>query len=108
VVDFIVTVSLQDADEEVKPGMTAAVNVAVQQLDDVLLVPNRAVRVLDGQRVVYVLKDGGPQPVDISLGASSETYSELLSGDLAEGDPIVLNPPVVFEQNGPPPFVQQR
>jgi HlyD family secretion protein len=108
VVDFIVAVALEDADEEVKPGMTAAVNVAVQQLDDVLLLPNRAVRVLNGQRVVYVLKDGVPQPVDISLGASSENYSELVSGDLAEGDPIVLNPPVVFEQNGPPPFVQQR
>ncbi|HLE15084.1 MAG TPA: hypothetical protein VI776_10070, partial [Anaerolineales bacterium] len=108
VVDFTVTVALSDADEDVKPGMTAAVNVAVQQLQDVLLVPNRAVRVQDGQRVVYVLKEGVPQPVEISLGASSEVYSQLLSGDLEEGDPIVLNPPAVFEQNGPPPFVQQR
>jgi HlyD family secretion protein len=108
VVDFTVTVELSDADRQVKPGMTAAVNIAVEQLDGVLLVPNRAVRLQDGQRVVYVLKDGVPTPVEITLGASSENFSQLVAGDLKEGDPIVLNPPVAFEQNGPPPFVQRR
>jgi hypothetical protein len=34
--------------------------------------------------------------------------SEVLAGELQVGDLIVLNPPVVFESNGPPPFVQQR
>ena len=49
VVDFTVTVELIDPDEQVKPGMTAAVNIIVSQLSDVLLVPNRAVRFKDGQ-----------------------------------------------------------
>jgi HlyD family secretion protein len=106
VVDFKVTVELTDADEAVKPGMTAAVNIIVNQLDDVLLVPNRAVRLLEGKRVVYILKDGSPQAVEITLGASSDTDSQVLSGDLKPGDLIVLNPPAVFEQNGPPPWVQ--
>jgi len=105
VVDFTVTVELTDADPAVKPGMTAAVNMVVDQLQDVLLVPNRAVRVLEGQRVVYVLRNGTPDPVEITLGASSETVSQVLEGDLKAGDPIVLNPPTVFEQNGPSPFV---
>ena len=105
VVDFIVTVELTDTDKDVKSGMTAAVNIAINQLQDVLLVPNRAVRIKDGQRVVYVLRNGVPTPVDISLGASSETFSEVLAGDLHEGDQVVLNPPLEFEQNGPPPFV---
>lgn len=105
VVDFIVTVELTDADEVVKPGMTAAVNIAVNQVKDALLVPNRAVRVVDGQRVVYVLKEGVPTPVNITLGASSEIDSQVLESDLKEGDLIVLNPPQQFEQNGPPPFV---
>lgn len=108
VVDFIVTVELTDPDESVKPGMTAAVNIAVSQLKDVLLIPNRAVRVLDGNRVVYILKDGVPTPVEVSLGASSEVNSQVVEGDLQEGDLVVLNPPVVFEQNGPPPFVQRQ
>jgi len=105
VVDFIVTVELSDADAAVKPGMTAAVNIVVSQLEEVLLVPNRAVRALEGVRVVYILKDGALHPVEITLGASSETMSEVIAGELKAGDQIVLNPPTVFEQNGPPPFV---
>jgi HlyD family secretion protein len=105
VVDFIVTVELTDPDKDVKPGMTAAVNIATKQLQDVLLVPNRAVRIKDGQRVIYILRDGAPTAVDVTLGASSESYSEVLDGDLKEGDQIVLNPPLEFEQGGPPPFV---
>lgn len=107
VVDFTVTVELTDADEAVKPGMTAAVNVIVEQLEDVLLVPNRAVRVRDGKRVVYVLRSDIPEPVDIVLGASSDTYSEVVQGGLKVGDQIVLNPPAAFEQNGPPPFMRR-
>jgi HlyD family secretion protein len=107
VVDFTVTVELTNADDPVKPGMTAGVNIVVQQLKDVLLVPNRAVRVVNGNRVVYILKDGAPQAVNITLGASSDTDSQVVGGDLKEGDPIVLNPPLTFDQNGPPPFAGQ-
>jgi HlyD family secretion protein len=94
-VNFTVTVRMSDADAQVKPGMTAAVNIVVEQVNDQLLVPNRAVRLVDGQRVVYVLKDGRAQQVKISLGASSDTASVLESGDLKEGDLIILNPPSV-------------
>ena len=107
VVDFKVTVELTDADEAVRPGMTAAVNVIVEQLEDVALVPNRAVRLRDGERVVYVLRSEFPEPVPVTLGASSELYSQLLQGDLDIGDQIVLNPPTEFDQQGPPPFVER-
>jgi len=107
VVDFFVTVKLDDADEQVKPGMTAAVNIVVSQLKDVLLVPNRAVRVQDNNRVVYILQNNQPVAVDITLGASSDAMSQVLSGGLKVGDLIVLNPPVQFNSGGgPPPFVQ--
>ena len=104
VVNFIVTVELQDADEAVKPGMTAAVNIIVSSIDDVLVVPNRAIRVVDGERVIYILEDGAPQPIPIRLGASSDLYSEVLDGDMAPGDVVILNPPDnVFEFGGGPP-----
>jgi HlyD family secretion protein len=95
-VNFTVTVELTDADESVKPGMTAAVNILVKEVKNVLVVPNRAVRVIDGQRVVYVLKNGIPEMVKIRLGATSDTVSEVINGDLKEGDLIVLNPPAMF------------
>ncbi len=109
VVEFTVTVELLNPDEAVLPGMTAAVNIVVNQLEDVLLVPNRAVRVVDGQRVVYVLRNNLPSPVEIELGASSETSSQVVDGELQEGDPIILNPPVTFDQfdgGGGPGFMR--
>jgi len=107
-VNFRVIVELLESDENVRPGMTAAVTIVVTELENVLLVPNRAVRVLDGKRVVYLLTDAGDlQPLSIELGASSENYSEILEGDFNEGDAIVLNPPTItFDAgSGPPPFV---
>jgi HlyD family secretion protein len=94
-------VQLTDADEKVKPGMTAGVNVVVTELQDVLLIPNRAVRVVDNKRVVYVLRDGQPVKVEIRLGPSSDTFSSLADGDINEGDLIILNPPTEFTPGGP-------
>lgn len=102
VVDFTVTVELVDADENVKPGMTAAVNIVVENIKDVLLVPNRAVRMKDGKRVVYILVNNRPTPIEISLGVSSDLTSVVTDGDLKSGDMIVLNPPVEIDRNGPP------
>jgi HlyD family secretion protein len=106
VVEFNVLVELTDADREVKPGMTAAVNIVVNQLSDALLVPNSAVRVVDGQHVVYILEDNQLKEVEITLGASSDTQSQVIDGDLKVGDEIVLNPPQDFfgTNGGGPPF----
>lgn len=91
-VNFTVTLQVLNPDEQVKPGMTAAVNITVTQLKDVLTIPNRAVRTVNNQRVVYILKNGLATAVPIELGASSDTSSQVLSGDLKEGDQIILNP----------------
>src|SRR3990170_1801496 len=107
VVSFKVTVELSDAEESIKQGLTAAVNIVANKVEDALLVPNRAVRVVNGQRVVYILRQGQPVAVEIELGGSSDLDSQVLSGDLKAGDPIILNPPLVFDQNGPPAFFRQ-
>jgi HlyD family secretion protein len=104
-VNFKVTVELTDADELVRPGMTAAVLIQVRSVEDALLVPNRSVRVVDAKRVVYVLnEDGALTPVEVHLGATSDTYSEVVGGGLREGDRVVLNPPAAsnFEPGGGP------
>jgi HlyD family secretion protein len=93
VVSFPVTIEILDANEAIRPGMTAAVNIIIEQLDDVVLIPNRSVRVRDGQRVVYLMNGGSVEIVDVELGAASDLYSELLSGEVSQGDTIVLNPP---------------
>ncbi len=104
VVQFNVTVELTDADVNVKPGMTAAVNIIVEQISDTLLVPNRAVRLVNGQRVVYILVNNQLKQVKVTLGASSDTESQVIDGDLKVGDVIVLNPPQDLFSSGGGPF----
>ena len=99
IVNFTVTVELIDVDDFVKPGMTAAVSVVVQEEKDVLLIPNRAVRLVDNERVVYMLVDGEPKELKVLLGSSSGIDSVLIGGDIKPGDSIILNPPAV---NGGP------
>ncbi len=106
IVNFTITLELSDADESVRPGMTAAVNIIIDEIEDVVIIPNRAVRLVDGQRVVYVLKPGEllPTPVEITIGASSDLQSEIIDGDIQVGDTLVLNPPTEFMPPGGGPM----
>jgi HlyD family secretion protein len=100
VVNFTVTVELTDADELVKPGMTAAVNIVVEEIKDAVLVPSLAIRLVNNNYVVYILKNGTPQQVTINLGASSDTMSVVVGGDLNVGDEVILNPPASLQPGG--------
>jgi HlyD family secretion protein len=102
VVNFGVTIEILNPDEQVLPGMTAAVNIVISNLTDILLIPNRAVRMVDGKRVIYLMKNGIPTEVEIEIGASSDTLSELVSGDVKEGDTIILNPTIDFSRFSSP------
>ncbi|MFU8773194.1 MAG: efflux RND transporter periplasmic adaptor subunit, partial [Anaerolineales bacterium] len=105
IVDYNVVLELTDPDERIKPGMTAAVNLVVDELEEVLLVPNRAVRARDGRLVVYLLENGELRSVPVQLGASSETMSQVLESELQPEALIVLNPPTeLFNQGGGPGF----
>ncbi len=108
-VTYPVTVVLDAADERIRPGMTVAVNIEVSRLENVLLVPNRAVRSVDGTRVVYVMRNGVPTPVKVELGASNDVLSEVRAGDLKQGDLVVLNPPSqIFSGAGNGGFFMRR
>jgi len=100
VVSFRVGIEVVDADRFIKPGMTTTATIVVEQLPAALLVPNRALRLSEGQRVVYVLRDGQVMPVPITLGAASEEYSQVLGGDLHPGDQVLLEPPEQLLRGG--------
>ncbi|MDO9545699.1 MAG: efflux RND transporter periplasmic adaptor subunit [Pelolinea sp.] len=106
-VDFLVTLKIVDPSEQVRPGMTAAVNIVVSEIKNVLAIPNRAVRLKENERVIYLLKDGEIQEVTVKFGSSSDVSSEIISGEVEEGDLVVLNPPMEFAtHSGPPAFVR--
>lgn len=92
VVTFPVMVAVPEPDPALKPGMTVAVSIITERRADVLLLPNRAIRVANGRRTVSVLTGGEQIEVPITLGLTTETYSEALNSLLKEGDAVVLNP----------------
>lgn len=109
VVNFDVTVEITDADEYVRPGMTAAVTITVDEYQNVLLVPNRSVRLVNNKRIVYAIVDEQIEMIEIELGASSDTDSVVAGGKLQAGEVILLNPPAEFQgPGGPPAFVRNR
>ena len=94
-INFKVSITLTDPDvaEDVKPGMTASVTITVKEINSTLLVPNRAVRMDNGQRIIYILRDNQQVPIIIRLGSTANDFSQVVGGDLKEGDMIILNPP---------------
>jgi HlyD family secretion protein len=103
-VNYPVTVELQNADKLVLAGMTAAINITVQQLNDVLLIPNQAVRFVNNTQVVYIIRNDTLMEVQILIGATSSTYSQVLAGEIQAGDQVVLNPPSTTTLPGGSPF----
>jgi len=101
VVNYPVTVVLDQAgaDSPVRAGMTANVAITTEEHDNVLLVPNRAIKTSGRQRVVTVLKDGKETPVNVTLGLSDNTQSEVTSG-LNEGDVVVIQQATTVTSGG--------
>ena len=93
VTQYQVTIALTDPDQLIKPGMSAHAHIFANDLKDVLLVPNKAIRYRDGQKVVYIQKGDQLVPIVITTGTASDSLSEVLSGELQEGDLVVTNPP---------------
>ena len=91
VVIYKVTIHLEPADAPLRAGMTANVEIVTERREDVLLVPNRFIRVdrTTGQAFVERPAGTGVQPVEIQIGLRDETSSEVLAG-LTEGEVIVL------------------
>jgi HlyD family secretion protein len=100
VVNFPVTVVIQNPDPALKPGMTASAAVVTDKHDNVLVVPNRAIHVTGGQRTVTVLFEGTLIPVTVQVGLSNDTQSEITGGQLKEGDAVVLNSTAATSSNG--------
>lgn len=93
VINYTVTIELENGLDVIKPGMTAGVTIMVEEKPDVFVVPSEAVTTNDGLDVVYVLRDGVPVMEEVKIGSYSNNKIEILAADIEEGELIVLNPP---------------
>lgn len=103
VVTYDVELLIPDPVPELKPGMTASVEILLQHVPDALTVPVSALATDDGTSYyVYVMTDPETQACerrDVTVTAQSATNAAL-EGDLADGDLVVLDPYSVTASDG--------
>jgi HlyD family secretion protein len=108
VVTYDVVVQVANPDLKLKPGMTANVSIIVAKKKDVLRIPNAALRFkLPGKALqsaakktektsekrgpgLWILQNGQLRRIPVSLGISDGTYTELVSGDISEGQDLIV------------------
>lgn len=92
VYETVVTID-QDV-KQLKPGMTAVVEIDVARLDDVVSIPVQAIVQVDDKDWCYVSKNGKVERRELELGMTNSKYVEVREG-LEEGEQIVLNPSAI-------------
>ena len=89
VVTYPITLELDPTEVPIRPGMTANVAVEVTRRENVLLVPNRAIRTQGRNRTVEVMVNGKTEQRVVTIGLSNDQYTEVLNG-LQEGDVVLI------------------
>jgi HlyD family secretion protein len=91
VINYYVTVVLNETDPRLKDGQTAQARVITNQVDDVLTVPNSAVRKRGDQSTVTTIDaNGTQQQVRFQAGLVGDDRTQVISG-LREGQQVVLH-----------------
>lgn len=88
VVTYNIKIGFDTQDERVKPGMSVSAAVITDAKQDVLLVPNSAIKSNGNGQYVEVMTDNIPQQLSVTTGLSNDTVTEIVSGP-NEGDRVV-------------------
>jgi RND family efflux transporter MFP subunit len=81
---------LDNPSGEIKPGMHAEIEIAAEVFRDRLLVPQEAVLVRGGRKLVFVVGDSLAKWRYIEPGLENERFVEVLEG-VKEGDEIITD-----------------
>lgn len=75
---FPAIITLVENDPRVRPGMTASVDIIVDELDNCVCIPLSAVGVIDQKTYVKIV--GEDDPVEVTLGSRNESEAQVLAG----------------------------
>jgi len=106
VVTYDVVIQVNNRDLKLMPGMTANVSVIITTKQDVLRITNAALRFRFSERpagagagaaapekkgpVVWGLENSKPKRIPVTPGISDGAYTEVVSGDLKEGQLLIV------------------
>ena len=91
-------VRIHERVEQLKPGMTAVVDIDVERLRDVLSIPVQAVVQIKGNSWCYVETKQGIERRELELGRTNDKFVHVVRG-LDEGDLVILNPMSIVDES---------
>ena len=126
VVTYDIVISMDNPDQKLLPGMTAYVNITFAKHDNVLLVPNAALRYrpknedtmmalkkedkkMDKPKAeddglargkVYILKDSKPQMVRVKTSITNGKFTEIISSELKPNDLVITGDMMGDQKSG--------
>ena len=98
--DFDVDLEVEDADARLKPGMTAAIRVAVDRMANALVIPAGAVSLVDGRPTVYRLRGSRFEPVVVTIARRGREQVAVASGIDAGDRLAAAKPPAATIEGG--------
>ena len=108
VITYDAVILVGNPELKLKPGMTANVSIIISAKKDILRIPNAALRFTmpdkdkdknkkaqqkgPGQKgaSVWIIENGKPKRISISTGVSDGSYTELISGEIKEGQEVIV------------------
>jgi HlyD family secretion protein len=99
---FSAVISIQGTHPKLLPDLTAAVDVELERLDDVLLIPREAIVTRQAQTFVSVVADGRPELRPVKIGPMNDCEAVVASG-LQEGTKVSLAPQAPASTDKQPP-----
>ncbi|MDX1951167.1 MAG: efflux RND transporter periplasmic adaptor subunit [Verrucomicrobiota bacterium] len=90
---YVTSIKIDGVRDWVKPGMSAKVEVLINELADVVQVPLQAVHTESNSKVAYLVDGTRTERRVIEIGEFNDEFIEIKSG-LKEGDKVLLRAPV--------------
>lgn len=89
VVTYNVIIGFDSLDSRIKPEMSVSAAIITEEKQNVILVPNSAVKTQKGGSYVQVLNGQTPENKTVKVGLSNDTQTEIISG-INVGDKVVI------------------
>lgn len=91
VVSYVVKLAMDKDDLRLKDGMSADLDILIFEKSDILAIQERAIKDVDGKKVVQILEKGKPVDREVKTGAKGDGgMIEIISG-LREGDMVITS-----------------
>lgn len=93
---YTIKVAIDEADENLRAGMTAKLSISLEESPDTLTVPYDAVTTApDGSSTITVDMDGEKKTVSVEIGLETDYYTEIISDEISEGMTVYLTTPMI-------------